>query len=150
MLFETNRFVVLAVSNDIIVDEAYVKCEVEEAFNPAKNEMAVDVALVLMPKFRVGVHGKAKSAPVLLIVVTAPSVEIDIPVPAAIDVEAVHVGMPPSQARTWPLVPESEERTPADESCARPVVRFWNVAVPETFSAVVEAVPETVSAEVEA
>jgi len=51
----------------------------------------------------------------LVTVLTAPAAATEIPVPAATDEEAVHVGIPPSHPRTCPALPPVRVRAEADE-----------------------------------
>lgn len=77
--------------------------------------------------------------PLFVIVVTAPFAEIEMPVPAATELVAVHVGIPASQPRTWPLVPPVRVRTDAEDPMTE--MGCESVRTPEVVSVVVDVEP---------
>ena len=119
------------------------KRTVEDAKNPVWNHSGVVVARVVVPYTVVVVHGHAKEAPVLVIVVTAPVVDIEIPVPAATEDEAVHVGMPESHPKTCPFEPPVTVSAVADE----PIIEagFESVSTPDAVSAEVATLPKVLT-----
>jgi hypothetical protein len=81
-----------------------------EVERPPKERVGVEP-----PEDMIGQVAESEVTPVLVTVVTAPLVETEMPTPAATDEEAVHVGTPPSQPRTWPFVPPVSVRAEAEE-----------------------------------
>ncbi len=75
--------------------------------------------------------------PVFVTVLTAPEAVTEIPVPAATDEEAVHIGIPPSHPRTCPAEPPVRVR--AEAAPPRTDMGCESVRTPDAVRVVVAA-----------